>query len=103
MSALISVFFGEFLHCGDKKFQCEVYECIFWKKCVKVAIFWEETSQKLPYLGNEFLEVARTKQGPTKILFYQLTSTPIYGSFLLWMIISPLIDKIGKKNPGTDS
>jgi hypothetical protein len=61
-----------------------VYECIFWKKCAKVAIFLEETSQKLPYLGNECLEVARTKQGPKKILFYWLTSTQI------WLI--PFVD-----------
>jgi hypothetical protein len=40
-----------------------VYECIFWKKCAKVAIFWEETSQKLPILRQWIPEGCQNKAG----------------------------------------
>jgi hypothetical protein len=56
------------------------------KKKSQVAIFWKKKIQKSPYLDNQFLFVARTKQESFFKLYFIVRSIAKFGSFLWWMI-----------------
>jgi hypothetical protein len=74
-----------------KKPQCQLKKALILEFCFcKSHHILRERSHMLPYLDNEFLLVAKTRQHSLKN-FTLLSDWPLakFGSFLLWMIASP--------------
>jgi hypothetical protein len=70
-----------------------------WKLCKSCHIL-RKIFQKLSYLHNEFLEIARKTYGILKNLYFANVALAKFGSFLLWMddCQSTLMRKLKNKN-----
>jgi hypothetical protein len=82
---LILIFFGQISHHLDQKItplrRRGVQRLFIGKKCANVAIFWGWTGENLPFLDNDFLEVARTKRD-SKRFYFLVCALAKFGSLI---------------------
>jgi hypothetical protein len=95
---LFKFFFGQISHHLDQKLTAlRRRRRVQRKKRAKLAIFWGWTRENLPFLDNEFLEVARTKRD-SKHFYFLVYALAKFGSFIFWMIASSPTWQNWKKN-----